>query len=110
LHLLVAEAFGANIEWKEDDSRNGEGLIKIKIQKNDGSVLTISMHTLNKSAFLSLVKNGMTIEIKEIILDAPAFIVKPANRTVVPIRFIAETFGAVVDWNEETKAIRITLE
>ena len=107
---FIAEAFGAKIEWKEDESQNGEGSIKIIIQKKEGIVLTVLMHTLNKSAFISLEKNGIIIETKEIILDAPAFIVKPANRTVVPIRFIAESFGANVDWNEETKAIRITLE
>lgn len=30
------------------------------------------------------------------------------NRTYVPIRFIAETLGAKVDWNERTKNITIT--
>jgi len=30
-----------------------------------------------------------------------------ANRTLVPIRFVAESMGAVVDWNQENKTITI---
>jgi len=39
------------------------------------------------------------------ILDAPPEIVN--GRTFVPIRFIAEAFGAEVNWVEETKEIII---
>jgi hypothetical protein len=107
---FIAEAFGAKIEWKEDNNKNGEGLITITYIKKDSSVLKIQMHTLDKNAIISTERNGQIITRKELALDAPAFIVKPANRTVVPIRFISETFGAVVDWNESTETIKIKLE
>ena len=39
-------------------------------------------------------------------LDAPPIIQN--GRTLVPLRFIMETFGATVDWEGETKTITIT--
>jgi len=32
------------------------------------------------------------------------------NRTLVPVRFIAETFGADVEWDEEARTVGITLD
>lgn len=34
--------------------------------------------------------------------------VEPQGRAVVPIRFIAETFGAQVDWDEALQKVTIT--
>jgi hypothetical protein len=51
---------------------------------------------------------------KEVYIDptntkvAPFII--PPGRTVVPIRFISESFGAEVKWEQDTKTIRINLE
>lgn len=106
---FIAEAFGAKVTWKEDASRNGEGSITIVFQSQDGSKRSIQMHTLEKTATVEIEKTGQPTERKTIQLDAPAFIVKPANRTVVPIRFIAETFGATVEWKESNQSILITL-
>jgi len=39
-------------------------------------------------------------------LDVPAHIVN--GRTMVPLRFISEYFGATVEWNENTRTIEIT--
>ena len=39
--------------------------------------------------------------------DMPSFIYK--NRTLVPIRFLSETFGAKVDWNQKTQSAIITM-
>ncbi len=40
-------------------------------------------------------------------LDAPPFIVKSAGRTVVPVRFISEAFGANVEWDGVSKKVTI---
>ena len=106
---FIAEAFGAKVTWKEDALNNGEGSITIVFQAKDGSQLTIRMHTLEKTATVDIQKEGQPVERKTILLDAPAFIVKPEDRTVVPIRFIAESFGAVVEWKESNQSILITL-
>lgn len=41
--------------------------------------------------------NKATINGREVYLDAPAVLVPP-GRTMVPLRFISEAFGAKVDW------------
>lgn len=40
-------------------------------------------------------------------IDVPPMIV--GNRTFVPLRFIAEAFNSIVDWNDKKKEITITL-
>lgn len=39
--------------------------------------------------------------------EMPSFIYN--KRTLVPIRFLSETFGAKVDWEQKTKAVTITM-
>lgn len=31
------------------------------------------------------------------------------GRTLVPVRFLAENYGALVDWNEETQTVTLTI-
>lgn len=45
-------------------------------------------------------KNDITV-----MLDVPARIID--NRTLVPIRFISEAFGATVEYNEEANIVII---
>lgn len=54
---------------------------------------------------LQIGNNTATINGYQVLLDVPAQIVN--NRTLVPLRFISESLGAVVDWNESTDAIYI---
>lgn len=37
-------------------------------------------------------------------------IINTDNRTLVPVRFISETLGAEVDWNNQTRTVRISYE
>ncbi|HRT37797.1 MAG TPA: copper amine oxidase N-terminal domain-containing protein, partial [Caldisericia bacterium] len=53
--------------------------------------------------------NNMEIYIDPDNIKVVPFIIPP-GRTVVPIRFISETFGAKVDWEGDTKTVRIYLE
>ena len=46
-----------------------------------------------------------TVSGKEISLDAPPFV--KDGRTLVPLRFVAETLGATVEWIEETNTVNI---
>lgn len=74
---FVAEAMGAKVEWDESSqtvSITREGL-QIKLVINQATALV----------------NGQTIQ-----TDAPAKLVQ--DRTMVPLRFISEAFGAKVDW------------
>lgn len=46
---------------------------------------------------------------REVPLDVPVIIDKSCNRTLVPLRFISESFGANVNWNRKERKITITL-
>ncbi|AOT69928.1 stalk domain-containing protein [Geosporobacter ferrireducens] len=50
----------------------------------------------------------MTVNEKQSELDVPAVIIN--NRTMVPVRFVAENLGAKVEWLQETKTVKITLD
>jgi hypothetical protein len=45
---------------------------------------------------------------KEVLMEQEPFIVAKTGRTVSPVRFVAETLGAEVKWNDKTKEITIT--
>ena len=83
---FVGEAFGAEFTYeassKTIDIAFGSDKIRMQIGKK------------------AAVVNG-----KEVVLDAAPFIVN--GRTLVPIRFISETFGAEVVWDGVTKTVTI---
>lgn len=83
---FIAEAFGAKVEWTNETQ-------SITIEMDQ---ITIVLQIGNKTAFI----NG-----KAHALDAAPMIVN--SRTVVPVRFIAEALGAVVEWVKESETIVI---
>jgi stage II sporulation protein D len=89
---FIAESFQAKVDWnaqlKKIDITLEHPLIKKKIELRINS----------KIAYI----NG-----KETTLEVPPFIIPP-GRTVVPLRFIAESFDSKVDWEPLVKNIIIT--
>ena len=83
---FVAESLGASVEWDNETRTVTITKDGIKI------VITIGEETA--------IVNGETIT-----LDYPAFIEN--DRTYTPIRFIAESFGAKVAWNDAGRIITI---
>jgi hypothetical protein len=84
---FIAEAFGATLDYNS-------ALQVINISYKG---LSIQLQVGSTIAFVDNVR-------KE--LNAPPKIIN--GRTLVPIRFISETFGATVDWDGTTKTITIT--
>ena len=83
---LVAEQFGAEIEWLPETQR-------VHIRRlADEIVLTIGQPTAQVG--------GKSVE-----LDVAPYIRN--GRTMVPLRFIAETFGAEVAWRPESRTVVI---
>ncbi len=83
----IFEAMGADVEWDNDtqtvtSTRYG---VRIKLTIGDNA----------------LYKNGETIPV-----DVPAQLVN--DRTMIPVRVIAEAFGAEVQWNNNGRAVLIT--
>ena len=84
---IVAESLGGTVTW------NGE-LQRVTIQKGaDVILITIGADT----AYV----NGTAVK-----LDAAAFVEN--GRTYLPLRFVSETLGAQVAWNEAEKKVTIT--
>ena len=90
---FVAENLGAKVSWDEDKQ-----LVTItgKQLKTDEDI-TILIYIDSDIAYV----NG-----KEIKLDSPAFI--DNDRTYTPVRFVAEEFGADVEWIETEYRLVIT--
>ncbi|HNX29864.1 MAG TPA: stalk domain-containing protein [Syntrophomonadaceae bacterium] len=83
---FVSEALGADVQWQPE---NNQAKIVLDDQK---ILLTIG----SKTVYV----NGTAAE-----TDSPAVI--RDSRTFVPLRFISETLGAEVVWNNETRQITI---
>jgi hypothetical protein len=83
---FVVEQLGAQVDW---DNKNQE----VTIEK-DG-----------KKIILKIGSKIVTINGSKVTLDAPAEL--KDERTMVPLRFISEAFGANVDWNDKEKVVTI---
>jgi len=82
----IFEALGAEVVW-DGDTQTAIGT------KDDIEIrITIDNNIMYK--------NGT-----EIVLDTPSRLV--GDRTLVPVRAIAESFGAVVDWDEDSRTVQI---
>ena len=83
----VSEAVGCKVDWFDADKR-------VVVYSPAGGDPIIVMHI-----------NDPAVDVKgeRVKIDAPPVIVN--NRTLVPLRFIAETIGFKVGWNENTRTV-----
>ena len=85
---VITEQFGASLDWNAADKRitlrRGDDIIICRIGRKDAVV------------------NGKSTEM----LQAPEI---TNDRTMVPIRFMSEMFGAKVEWDGETKTVTIIM-
>ena len=82
----IFEAVGANIDFDAET--------KIITARNGDTTVNMTVGA-----------NAVTVNNKEVQLDAPAVIVN--GRTLAPARFVAETFGYTVQWDAENKIVKI---
>jgi hypothetical protein len=54
--------------------------------------------------------NVAYVNSKQLSIDSPPFVKKPEWRTVLPIRFIMEAFGATVTWDPDLHKVTIVYE
>jgi len=83
----IFEALGANVEWNQKNQTIIATKDQIKIQ------LTIN----NETAYKNNAK--MSLAIAPFIQDSSTF---------VPLRFVSESLGAKVEWNQHSQSVRIT--
>ena len=84
---VIFEALGATVDWEQST--------QTVTAVRDGVTVTMQ---IGSSVFY---RNG-----QEFTLDVPARVVN--NRTLVPARAVAESFGADVQWNQEAQTVFIT--
>ena len=82
----IVEAFGGDVFWEENTRT-----VQLQMEKN-----TIKLSIDNKNAYLNNKKQ--TLDVAPVILN---------ERTMLPIRFIAEGFHLGVGWDDETKTVFI---
>ncbi|WP_079912507.1 copper amine oxidase N-terminal domain-containing protein [Paenibacillus sp. 32352] len=83
----IFERLGAEVEW-------------------DGNTSTVTARKGQNVIRLTVGSGTAALNEKEIFLEAPPVIVN--GNTMVPVRFIAESLGAKVDWESDTRTVRIT--
>ena len=84
---VIFEAMGASVDWDEPTQ-------------------TVTASRGERTIVLTLGNPAAKINGEVYILDVPP---KSVNgRTLVPVRFVAESFGADVRWNERTQTVIIT--
>ena len=78
-------------------------------------LLVVNPVAFGANGVINVSMNGNKVQVKEVNIlmdgqalksDVPSFI--HIDRTLVPIRFVAERFGAKVDWNQATKTATVT--
>jgi hypothetical protein len=95
---FLSEAFDATVTWLPKPIEEA----KISYQNK----FTIYLKPWNTKARVEYpVESGKPTEV--ITLDAPPIISN--NRTLVPLRFISDMFGAKVLWDAKTQTISLTL-
>lgn len=72
----------------------------------DGTTKTVSASTGNVTMQLKIGSNEAIVNGKTVKLDAPGTLVN--GSTMVPARFVAETLGGNVGWDDATKTVKIT--
>lgn len=90
----VMEALGAEVEWDAENEAVRVYTEEISIELYIGQEAAKVIRNINE-----------TTEEKDVILDAAAKIVN--DRTFVPVRFIAESLGAKVGWEETRRMVII---
>lgn len=82
----ISESLGAHVDWNAEEK-----------------IVTITKE--EKVIVFYLAENKVYVNDNEVEIDVPAEVMN--NRTMVPIRFIAEQLGLKVQWDEELQVIEI---
>ena len=82
----IFEALGATVDW-------------------DGETQTVTSVRGDKEVKLSIGSNVLYVNSQAVELDVPAQLIN--DRTMVPVRAVAESFDCFVDWDGEQKTVII---
>lgn len=83
----IFEALGATVDWNDE----------LKV---------VTCHKAEKTIILKIDDLIMTLNNKKVLMDVAPIIFK--DRTMVPVRFVAQGLGAKVEWDNTSEIVRIT--
>lgn len=83
----IFEALGAEVNW-------------------DGATSTVTATRAGDEVVIKIGDTNAKVNGETKILDVPATLMN--SRTLVPVRFVSESLGATVDWNDEKKIVIIS--
>ncbi|HHV17475.1 MAG TPA: AMIN domain-containing protein [Thermoanaerobacterales bacterium] len=83
---VISEKLGAEVYWDNDNR-------------------LVQVITPSKTIILKIDDRKALVDEQEVLLDVPAKIVN--DRTMVPLRFLGETLGAKVGWNNDLRRVII---
>nr|WP_240159983.1 copper amine oxidase N-terminal domain-containing protein [Paenibacillus aceris] len=83
----VSESFGAAVDWDQDS-------------------LTVTVSTEYRTITNRIHDDKAYVDGEPVQIDGPAYLLE--GRTYVPLRFIAESLGLLVDWNASAQIIQIS--
>ncbi|MDR0470009.1 MAG: copper amine oxidase N-terminal domain-containing protein, partial [Peptococcaceae bacterium] len=83
----IFEALGADVDW-------------------NGASSTVTATTVDSVVVMQIGNAEITVDGKKILLDVPPMLID--NRTLVPVRAVAEGLKSDVLWDEATKRVIIT--
>jgi len=86
----IFEAFGAEVEWNQEYRR---------VMAHHEQVGSVALFIGQETGFV----NWVPFE-----LDAAPFVTHDTERTLVPIRFVSESLGAAVEWDDYNRNVIIT--
>lgn len=84
----IFEALGASVEW-------------------DNATRTIISRRKDRSIVLQIDSHTARVNNSPIVLSVPPVII--GGRTMVSVRFIAESLGATVTWDERTRTVSVQM-
>lgn len=88
----IFEAVGADVQWDEETQT------VVAAREKNGKTTFVALQ-IDSSAF---------VDSEEVELDVPAKIVD--DRTFVPLRFVVESLGETVEWDNENYSVIITTQ
>ena len=110
---VILEAMGAEVIWHEDTQK-----VTARI-RNEWATVSIDLRIDSHTMEISTARRGTLYDLGDygfyyhqppiivdlIVLDIPPRIV--GNRTLVPLRAVSEAFGAIVEWDANTRTVTL---
>lgn len=106
-NLVLIEGLWYHVDATNDDTNDNIFLLKTdKYMRDHNYSWDATLFPNANTEFVVPLKVSVTVDGKQVEFDAQPYI-NQDNRTMVPIRFVSEKLGAIVDWDEASRTVTI---